>query len=94
MSIGFDDQSFQGLPLPLPLAVLGLPGCTLYHSADVSSQFLASPIAGEFTYSLSLPNNTGFLAQDFFFQGLHLEFPPSANWAALSNAVGIRVGVQ
>jgi hypothetical protein len=94
MSIGFDDQSFQGLPLPLPLAVLGLPGCTLYHSADVSSQFLASPIAGEFTYSLSLPNNTGFLGQEFFFQGLHLEFPPSANWAALSNAVGIRVGVQ
>jgi hypothetical protein len=93
MSIGFDDQSFQGLPLPLPLAVLGLPGCT-HHSADVSNQFLATATAGQSTWSLSLPNNPGFLGQEFFFQGLHFEFPPFANWAALSNAVGIRIGDQ
>jgi hypothetical protein len=94
MSIGFDDQSFQGLPLPIPLAALGLSGCTLYHSADVSNQFLATATAGQSTWSLSLPNNPGFLGQEFFFQGLHFEFPPFANWAALSNAVGIRIGDQ
>jgi len=94
MSIGFEDQTFQGLPLPLPLAVLGLPGCTLYHSAEFSESFVATATAGQFSWSLSLPNNAGFLGQEMFFQGLHLEFAPSANWAALSNAVGIRIGDQ
>jgi hypothetical protein len=94
MSVGFDDESFQGLPLPLPLAALGLPGCTLYHSGEVSESFVATPTASQFTWSLSLPNNAGFLGQEFFFQGLHLELPPAANWAALSNAVGIRIGDQ
>ena len=29
-----------------------------------------------------------------FLQGLHLEFPGSGNWAAMSNAIGIRIGDQ
>ena len=74
--------------------MLGLAGCNLYHSADVSESFLATATAGQFTWSLSLPNNPGLLGQEFFFQGLHLEFLPGANWAALSNAVGIRIGDQ
>ena len=94
MSVGFDTQSFQGLTLPLPLALLGLPGCTLYHSADVSTSFLSTLMAGEFTWSLSLPNNTNLLGQEFFYQGLHIELPPSASWAAMSNAIGIRIGDQ
>ena len=29
-----------------------------------------------------------------FVQGLHLAFPGSGNWAAMSNALGIRIGDQ
>ena len=92
IAVGFDDQTFSGLSLPLPLAVLGLPGCTLYHSADVIQPASVTSVSGEFAYSLPLPNNSVFLGADLFLQGLHYDFSPLTNWAALSNAVGIRIG--
>ncbi len=94
MSVGFDDQAFQGLPLPLPLVVLGLPGCTLYHSSEINEVFSVPAGASQATWSLPLPNVPGFLGQEFYFQGLHLETTTGSSWAALSNAVGIRIGDQ
>ena len=94
ISIGFDRDSYQGLPLPLPLAVLGLPGCTLYHSNDVNEAVAVPPGAAQATWSLPLPNVPGFLGQEFYFQGLHLELTQGPGWAALSNAVGVRIGDQ
>jgi hypothetical protein len=94
VAVGFDQSSYQGIPLPLPLAVIGLPGCTLYHSNDVSVSVGVAPGAAQFTWSLGLPNSANFLGQEMFVQGLHLEFPGAGSWAALSNAVGIRIGDQ
>jgi len=94
ISIGFDRDSYQGLPLPLPLAVLGLPGCTLYHSNDVTEAVAVPPGTAQATWSLPLPNAPGFLGQEFYFQGLHLEPGTGTGWAALSNAVGVRIGDQ
>ena len=94
VAVGFDQSSYQGIPLPLPLAVIGLPGCTLYHSNDVSVSVGVLAGAAQFTWSLGLPNSANFLGQELFVQGLHLEFPGAGSWAALSNAVGIRIGDQ
>jgi len=57
ISVGFENDSYQGLPL-------------------------------------LLPNNPGFLGQEFYFLGLHLEVTQGLGWAALSNAVGVRIGDQ
>jgi len=92
VAMGFSDVAYQGIPLPLPLAVIGLPGCSLYHSNDLSFSVGVAPNSAQFTWSLPIPNNAAFLGQEWFVQGLHLEFPGSGPWAAMSNAVGIRVG--
>ena len=76
------------------MLVLGLPGCTLYHSNDVTEALAVAPGTAQATWSLPLPNVPGFLGQEFYFQGLHLETTPGTSWAALSNAVGIRIGDQ
>jgi hypothetical protein len=94
VAVGFNQSSYQGIPLPLPLGVIGLPGCTLYHSNDLSFAVGVAAGSAQFTWSLGLPNSANFLGQEMFVQGLHLEFPGAANWAALSNAVGIRIGDQ
>jgi hypothetical protein len=94
VAVGFDQSSYQGIPLPLPLAVIGLPGCTLYHSNDLSVSVGVAAGAAQFTWSLGIPNNATFLGLEVFVQGLHLEFAGAGSWAAMSNAVGIRIGDQ
>ena len=94
VAVGFDQGTYQGIPLPLSLAVIGLPGCTLYHSNDLSFSVGVAAGAAQFTWPLTIPNDTTLLGKDVFVQGLHLEFPGSASWAALSNTIGIRIGVQ
>ena len=94
VAVGFDQGTYQGIPLPLSLAVIGLPGCTLYHSNDLSFSVGVAAGAAQFTWPLTIPNDTTLLGKDVFVQGLHLEFPGSASWAAMSNAIGIRIGDQ
>ena len=94
VAVGISQDVYQGLPLPLPLAVIGLPGCALYHSNDLSFSVGVAPNTAQFTWTLPIPTSTSYLGQEWFVQGLHLEFPGSGNWAAMSIAVGIRIGDQ
>ena len=55
--VGFDRNFYQGVPLPLSLAVLGLPGCTLYHSNNLSVSVGVQPGAAQFSWPLPIPNN-------------------------------------
>ena len=92
MLVGFQDDTFMGVPLPLPLDAVGLPGCVLYHSTDVSIPLVVAQGSAQGSWTLSIPNQAGLLGQEYFLQGAHLEFAPVGPWAALSNAIGLRVG--
>ena len=94
LSFGYRRDSYLGQALPLPLAGIGLPGCTLYHSADYNIPLAVSPGAGQASWTMTLPATPAYLGQRFYFQGLHLELVAVGPWAAMSNAVGIRVGAQ
>ena len=70
--------------LPLNLAGVGMPGCTLYVSADVLT--IVPAAAGSATWSLAIPANAGLIGMPFFNQAASID--PSANAAGLcaSNA--------
>jgi len=66
---GLSDQTFGGLPLPLSLAPLGMPGCDALVSPDVLD---AAVHFGSKTFALTLPLQPAFAGQSFFHQALVL----------------------
>lgn len=55
-SLGMWLFGFAPLPQPVDLALVGMPGCTLWVAPDVTQPFLASAI-GAATLSFPIPNN-------------------------------------
>ena len=72
-AIGFSDQFYNGLPLPLDLAILGLPGCNLLNSADTFEIAVASN--SEATYSLPIPNLASLVGSSLYAQALPFQLP-------------------
>jgi hypothetical protein len=66
--------------LPLSLAGIGMPGCTLYVSADVLS--IVPVAAGNATWSLPIPANAALIGQPFYNQAASID--PAANAAGLA----------
>ena len=88
--LGFTNLQWSGTPLPMSMAVLGMPGCTLFMSPDF---LLAMPIvAGRATLALSMPPAVSLIGTRFFAQGLVVD--PGANQfgAVTSNAGSATVG--
>jgi hypothetical protein len=93
-AVGWSRTSYLGLPLPLALGPAGLQGCTLYQSTDLTVPLTIAPNAAGTTWSIAIPNGTQLIGAEFYVQGLHPEFQPFANWAALTNAIALRIGTQ
>ena len=53
-----------------------------------------SQAQGEFEFSITLQSDPSYLGQEFYFQGLNYDLSNLPVWAAVSNAVGIRIGDQ
>lgn len=79
-------------PLPLDLGVIGLPGCQLWHSAEVTGAIGAPNGSGRVRWQVPLPNSAVLLGSEVFFQCLHLEVPGFIRWASTSNGVATRIG--
>ena len=75
---------------PVPLAVIGMPGCTAYIGPDVLLTLNAT--AGSANFVLAIPNTLALVGQSVFTQGLSLD--PNVNAASLttSNALDGRIG--
>ncbi|MCU0862385.1 MAG: hypothetical protein MUC36_01215 [Planctomycetes bacterium] len=59
MALGWSRANFNGAPIPVSLAPIGMPGCDLLHSADLGAGFGTTPVgAGGLQYELALPNLT------------------------------------
>jgi len=71
--LGFNDQAYSGVPLPLDLGFIGLSGCNLLTSADVID---FSAIVGDTTsYTVPLPSQATLVGQSLFVQMLPIQLP-------------------
>jgi len=72
--LGLSDTVFNGLPLPLDLAVIGLPGCGLLASGDLLELVLAA--GGSADYVLNIPNQGNLVGQSVYVQAIAFEINP------------------
>jgi hypothetical protein len=89
-TFGLSDQVSGFGPLPVPLAGLGMPGCSLYVSPDL---IVTMPVLwGTATVGLAIPNQTALLGLPLFAQGLVLDAAANAAGLIVSDAAGAQVG--
>jgi PKD repeat protein len=90
MVIGLSNTIYNGLPLPLDLAILGAPGCELATSVDATDLLIAAP--GPNPWAFAIPNNPALMCFEFFQQAAVLDLPANAFGFVLSNATAAVVG--
>ena len=84
LSMGFDDQTYNGSPLPLPLGPFGMPACLLNIAPQAS--VLATATAGTATVQIPIPN-AAYLVGTVFYQQV---FSPAPG----ANARGVLAGTS
>jgi len=87
VTLGASNEFFGPFPLPFPLVGIGMPGCELLHSADITG-LLAMPAGGTtLTYGLSIPGPASLIGSHIYAQAFALA--PGANSAQLIISNGI-----
>ena len=88
--LGTSSTTWLGVPLPAPLASIGMPGCELLVSMDDARP--GAPAAGVASWQVTVPYQTALLGFDLFAQAAITS--PGTNafgWVA-SNGVAASVG--
>ena len=87
MWVGFSNQSYGGVPLPVNLAILNAPQCNVLMSPDIL--YSIPNVLGTSVWTLGIPNAPGFT-----FYNQAIAFDPAANPLGLvfSNASEAIVG--
>ena len=91
MIIGVSKDTFNGLPLPLDLAILGAPGCNLATSSEATSVLTTLPGIPA-AFSLPVPNNAALSCFSFYQQAAVLDGAANAFGFVLSNATAASAG--
>lgn len=90
--IGLSDEiTASGIPLPLPLGVIGANGCELLTDLTLTP-FLLLDAAGEGALPVTIPNNLAFAGRPLFFQTM--TFGGTSNPLGLSATRGIAVDIR
>lgn len=89
-ALGVSSTTYQGLPLPIDLTWLGMPGCFARTSAE--SLVLGTNSTGELVTTLPVPATAATLGFQFFAQAYSQDPPINAFGAAVSNALALTVG--
>lgn len=89
LALGFSDQSWNGVPLPLDLAVVGAPGCLLRQDGAITEAIVAS---GSTQRSITLPNTPSIIGANLYSQFLVADAPANALGWTISNARKLVVG--
>ncbi|MGE0144954.1 MAG: hypothetical protein AB7I19_16900 [Planctomycetota bacterium] len=84
--LGFRTDFWGAFLLPLDLAAVFMPGCSLYQ--DVAIATGGAQAGGTATYSLAIPNDTGLLGLSFYNQVVVVD--PAANAFGLTVSNGKR----
>jgi arylsulfatase B len=89
-AVGFTDQDWNGIPLPINLTSAGFTGCTLH--IDPALTVVANPAADTASWSVLLPNNSGIIGQALFAQAFPLLIGANPAGVLATNAVEGVVG--
>lgn len=89
---GFSNTTWNSVPLPLPLAGLGMPGCTLLIAPQVPAAIFPSGGAGSWT--LPLPDLASLIGIRFFNQAVVFDAGANAAGATVSNGGDGTVGAR
>lgn len=84
--IGFSNTSWNSVPLPLDLGIVGLPGCTDYIS--IAAGVVVPAGGGNSALTLAIPNNAALLGLRYFVQAVSIE---ATSMLALSDAVEVQI---
>ncbi|MBM4059537.1 MAG: hypothetical protein FJ265_00360 [Planctomycetes bacterium] len=83
-AIGFQDQSWNGQPLPLDLTAYGLPACWL--RIGLANTILLGNVAGTATWPIPLPAGASLDGLGFFVQGAVIAFGWNPAGAVVSDS--------
>ncbi|MBI5852151.1 MAG: hypothetical protein HZB39_14145 [Planctomycetes bacterium] len=86
---GWSDTAFGSLTLPLPLASLGAPGCSLLASPDAVFGVVAMPIA---TFPVTVPYLPPVAGLTFFAQSVSLDVAANQLGITTSNGLAMTIG--
>ncbi len=89
--VGFQDETWFGVPLPLSLAVLGAPGCFVWSDALVQLPMLALG-NGEATATLAIASQPAAVGLELFVQAGVWDFATAR--VGTANALAARIGVR
>jgi len=84
--LGVSNTAWSGLPLPLDLTLIGMQGCDIYVSVDVSMRLAVSGSSA--TWDLPIPNTSNLLGQSLYQQAFVIDPLGSAT----SNAGTMTIG--
>jgi len=88
--LGLSREAWGGVPLPLDLASIGMPNCTLDVRPDSTPWLTTS--AGTAQWSLPIPNAPSLAGQSLFAQGFVMDLAANAFGATTSNAAELVLG--
>ena len=88
--LGASRTTWGPVSLPLALAFVGMPGCSLLVSLDVVVPFATATGMG--TLPLAVPNQVSLLGASFYCQGKAVDPPANPLGVIASNALGATVG--
>jgi hypothetical protein len=87
--LGFQNQTYNGLPLPMDLTALGAPTCFLRTDIAVTQAALAN---GSASWTLTLPNDPTIIGASLYSQTAVVDPPANALGITLSSARRVTVG--
>jgi hypothetical protein len=86
--VGLSNTSLSGIPLPLELSVIGLPGCNLLCSAEVFQ--VVTTTSGLATFGVAIPNTANLINMPLYSQALIPDpLAPNASGGASRGGVGV-----
>jgi hypothetical protein len=88
--LGLSRLQWQGTPLPLSLAAVGMPGCSLRVSPEVL--FVVFGGGGSAPWTLNIPNQPVFLGASLFAQAAVVDPGANALGLTMSNAAELLCG--
>lgn len=93
VSLGFSDTHLGALPsLPLDLAFIGMPGCELLQSNDISGLSVTPLTASTMRFESAIPNSSSLLGAHVFVQAYCLAPGENQLQMVLSNGIDWLIG--
>ncbi|HEX6812621.1 MAG TPA: hypothetical protein VF384_13425 [Planctomycetota bacterium] len=91
-TLGFSNTVWPPFSLPLPLAVLGMPGCNAYVSLEIWA--LLTSVNGACNWTIPIPNHQSLAGVRFYVQGLVPDVDVNPLGLVTTNGGAGRIGTQ